>query len=106
VPSKCARAILPGTSMPEVGQRTSAHDWNPRYLAYCVAHGCSPDEMLAQDDERWPGGVMCGFILRIDARWGEWKRLKGYGRNHILSEGDHVEFDAWLGLCAGQKEAA
>jgi hypothetical protein len=37
----------------------------PRYAAYCVKNGKNPDEMLEADRKRWPGGVMCGYILWI-----------------------------------------
>jgi hypothetical protein len=39
---------------------------NPRYLAYCRAHGRTPAEMLEHDDKEWPGGKMTGFILWLD----------------------------------------
>ena len=39
--------------------------WNPRFVAYAAAHGKTPSAMLEHDDEAWPGGKMCGFILWI-----------------------------------------
>lgn len=39
--------------------------WNPRYVAYAKAHGQKPADMLKHDEEAWPGGKMCGFILWI-----------------------------------------
>lgn len=42
---------------------------NPRYLRYCEVHGKTPEEMSAHDDEAWPGGKMCGFMLWISAAW-------------------------------------
>lgn len=51
--------------------------WNPRYLAYAKAHGFEgdPEGMLAHDSAEWPGGHMTGFILWIQARWAEWRKL-------------------------------
>ena len=41
-------------------------DWNPRYLAYCKAHGNrTPEEMHAHDTQAWPGGCMGGYITWI-----------------------------------------
>ena len=70
--------------------------YQPRYAAYARAHGKTPEQMAGHDEEQWPGGCMCGFILWIGDRWREWRKLKGYSHNWILSEADHVEFDAWL----------
>ena len=42
--------------------------WNPRYLAYAKAHGCSPESMLVFDEFTYPGGCMTGFILWIGER--------------------------------------
>ncbi len=71
--------------------------WNPRYLAYCYAHGVpDPDAMLELDRERWPGGVMCGFILWINARWAEWRELQNIDRDYPLSPVDQAMFDLWL----------
>lgn len=74
---------------------TGTRDWNPRYLAYCRAHGNSdPEEMLARERERWPGGVMCGYLLWIDARWTEWRaEVKWSPREPMI---DHGPFDRWL----------
>ena len=35
-------------------------DINPRYLAYCRAHGMTLDEMLARDRQEYPGDVHPG----------------------------------------------
>jgi len=71
-------------------------DFQPRYLAYCAAHGKTPDEMLAHDDERWPGGVMCGYILWIGDRWIEWKVAVNWPKEGVIGARQHREFDAWL----------
>jgi hypothetical protein len=40
-------------------------EWNPQYVQYAKVHGRTPDDMLAHDRERWPGGVMTGYILWV-----------------------------------------
>ena len=76
-------------------------EWNPRYLVYAKCQGVpDPDAMLAKDEERYPGGKMCGFILWIDAKWSEWATVTGHprskDRNAPIWPDDHVVFDAWL----------
>lgn len=74
--------------------------WNSRYLAYAKANGePSPEAMKASDRKRYPGGLMCGFMLWMDICWSEWRSIKGYDRNRPLGVADHVEFDAWLAEC-------
>lgn len=78
----------------------------PRYLAYCRSQGNAPDRQLEVDREAWPGGVMCGYMLWIRKRWCEWKKLKDYGPNWILSDTDHAEFDGWLNSDEDARQAA
>lgn len=41
-------------------------DVQPRYWAYVLAQGCgSVEEMQRQDRERWPGGLMAGYVLWV-----------------------------------------
>jgi len=71
--------------------------WQPRYLCYCVAHAePDPARMLETDRERWPGGVMCGYVLWIGERWREWRSISGVPRDAMLLEADHKDFDKWL----------
>lgn len=73
--------------------------WNPRYLAYCAAQGvATPEAMLAQDDERWPGGRMAGFLLWISDRWAAWCAARGRSARDMefLSDDDHRDFTDWL----------
>ena len=75
-----------------------AVDYQPRYLAYCRAHGRTPEAMLAHDSDAWPGGRLCGFILWISDRWHEWRVATG-SRAHALdrkTDAEHAAFDAWL----------
>lgn len=71
---------------------------NPRYLAYSRAHGMDPDAMLEHDRERWPGGVMCGFIVWIHRRWLVWDAEHGRKPFGHHSAEDHAAFDAWLAM--------
>lgn len=68
---------------------------NPRYLAYCRAHGKTPDQMMAHDDEKYPGGKMCGFLLWSSARLFEYSAInpKAFLDGHLH---DHKSYDAWL----------
>jgi hypothetical protein len=60
---------------------------NPRYLAYCLAHGeTDPEVMLERERERWPGGVMVGYSLWIQEQWREFPGAPW----------EHEAFDAWL----------
>jgi hypothetical protein len=74
--------------------------WNPRYVLFAQAHGHRPDEQLANDDVRWPGGSMAGFINWIGERWTEFCQVHGFrnadqARLHYGALTDQV-FDAWL----------
>jgi hypothetical protein len=77
-----------------------AKDWNPHYIAYCVAQGINnPIKMLKLDRKRWPGGVMCGFSLWIGSMWNEW--YVSIGKGHLAIHDrrfyqDHAAFDRWL----------
>lgn len=77
-----------------------AKDWNPRYLAYCVAQGVDdPEKMLEKDRERWPGGVMLGFSLWIQSMWQEWYASIGVGHLKRYDQRfyqNHAAFDRWL----------
>ena len=71
--------------------------WNPRYLAYCAAHGRGPDEMRAFDRERWRGGTNTGFILWFDARAQEFTQgVPGRDWADRLRKVDPDAFDAYL----------
>lgn len=66
---------------------------NPRFAAYCRAHGfASHDEQDAVDSRKYPGGKMCGFICWIGAAW------TAFGAPHNTRNFPEVSraFDAWL----------
>lgn len=65
---------------------------NPRYAAYAGAHGLSVVDMLSEDRERYPGGVMCGYLV--------WSRehLRRF-RALLQADGyplDHDAYNTWL----------
>ena len=70
--------------------------WNPRYEIYALAHGRTPDEMLAYDRERCPGGHMAEFMIWCSQRWAEWRKANGRRRDDPLWAEDHVSFDTWI----------
>lgn len=69
---------------------------NPRYVAYCRAHGDTVEQMVQRDELRWRG-TMVGFISWIGARWAEWDRIMGHAPGHRPSLEHHAAFDVWLG---------
>ena len=71
---------------------------NPRYLAYCLEHRQSPDDMLATDRQRYPGGCMCGFLLWMSARLQEWRRMRERERFEVMVAADHRDFLAYLAI--------
>ncbi|MFH0917012.1 MAG: hypothetical protein V1912_11300 [bacterium] len=73
-------------------------DINPRYLAYCRAHGMTPDEMLAHDRQEYPGGVNVGFVNWFNAQWRAWRASIGLTVRRPLTDAEVAAFDAWLGV--------
>lgn len=75
-----------------------AREFQSRYVAYARDHGRTPEEMLAHDTERWPGGKMCGFTLWIPRMWREFSEATGEkpDRHGNWSDRQHDAFDAWL----------
>jgi hypothetical protein len=69
---------------------------NPRYLAYCHAHGLEPAAMLAFDRERAPGGHMGPFLRWMSNRWAEWRRAYGRQASWPVCGTDHEDFNRWL----------
>ena len=72
---------------------------NPRYVRFATVHGRTSEAQMVHDRERWPGGVMTGFILWMSARWVQWRALRHIPRDAPLSEADHRDFDEWLATC-------
>lgn len=44
------------------------HEYNVRYVYYANAHGKSPQDMMAHDTKKYPGGCMTGFLLWMACR--------------------------------------
>ncbi len=72
--------------------------WNPRFLAYCKSVGGSPEQVLARDREKYPGGHMAGFMLWIRDAWRRWASEVGEKEEWggAWSSRQHEAFDAWL----------
>jgi hypothetical protein len=69
--------------------------FQPRYLAYCQAHGKTPDEMMQHDIEAYPGGCMTGFILWSGEQLAKArKEHPDWFLNSTLH--NHAEYDSWL----------
>jgi hypothetical protein len=82
--------------MSESGERK----WNPRFVAYAMAHGRTPEEQLAHDEVAWPGGKMCGFLLWSSRKIEAWRAslpagTDMRGRQPVGPE-MHAAYDAWL----------
>lgn len=79
----------------------------PRYEAYCRAHGNTPEEQTEADRKRWPGGAGCGFMIwigerlhefidecRPEYRRGAWR--PDYDVYRLRSDRDQRDFTQWL----------
>lgn len=69
--------------------------YQPRYVAYCAAHGNTPEQQIAADRKAWPGGCMAGFILWISEQWRAWAAERG-GMPDMLTEEHYNSFDTRL----------
>lgn len=71
---------------------------NQNFIAYAKAHGNTPERQLGLDHEAFPGGVMVGFMLWINAMrtrcWRERREIM-FDRNRIGN------VDAWVAFLQG-----
>lgn len=67
---------------------------NPRYLAYCRAHGMASDKMMEADEAAYPGGPMAGYSVWISAQYSVFRRL--FRKVGNFSKEDYEKFDRWL----------
>lgn len=70
--------------------------WNPRFVAYAAMYGRTPEEQLAHDRGKFPGGCMAGFIAMMHTLWAKWDQVHGHPSNHVRTEAEHRDFTAWL----------
>ena len=86
--------------MDRIDPRDGIPEFQPRYVAYARDHGRTPEEMLAHDEEAWPGGRMCGFLLWIPAAFQAWREASGEIPKLFEPNGwgdrQFDAFDAWL----------
>ena len=72
-------------------------DWNSRWVAYCKAHGTTPEALDgAPKEERIHHNV--SFMGWISSQLIEWRKQNGRGRFDPLSEADHRAFNTFLGV--------
>lgn len=77
-------------------------EFNPRYVAYAASFDNTPERQLEEDRVRWPGGVMCGFILWISRHWTDFERMHApkmmarYGDRELWRLMNAEAFDVWL----------
>lgn len=67
------------------------------YTLYAKAYDNTPDDQMVADQEKWPGGRMCGFILWMNAAWRKFDELHDPQRKdvpHTPKERD--AFREWL----------
>ncbi|MFP4453261.1 MAG: hypothetical protein ACLFPI_07830 [Desulfobacterales bacterium] len=69
--------------------------YNPRYTAYCRAHGKTLEGMQKHDRKIWPGGFMAGYMLWIQEKLQEFK-IQSPGSFTCDSLTDHKGFDEFL----------
>jgi len=53
----------------------STKDFNPRYVLYAASQQRTPEMQIRHDEQRWPGGCMTGFILWMNERKAEFKKI-------------------------------
>lgn len=71
-------------------------EWSPEWVAYATAHDRTPDEQLAHDRARWPGGRMAGFLLWTAATWAAWAidRQRTFIDHH--TDADIADHQQWI----------
>lgn len=67
----------------------------PRYLAYCRAHGATPEEQRVADEKRYLGGWTIGYVFWVQHELAAWCALNGRFRLE-MNGAHHVEFTEWL----------
>jgi hypothetical protein len=90
----------PATSVkPKVQVGGKSNPWRhhqPRYVAYCVAHGATtPADMLARDRKKHPAAPLSGFLAWNAHTMRDWCEEKGY-RPGWLGWKEHQEYNQWL----------
>jgi len=71
--------------------------YQPRYVAYALAQGRTPEAQLEHDREAWPGGCMTGFWLWIRERRDEFRRISP----ESFMYGEIFDYQAWDAFLLG-----
>lgn len=74
---------------------------NPRFVAYAASNGLTPEAQIEADRTRYPGGLMCGFILWSDERLRE---FFGTPVPSGIKAERWAEYDAWLSPAPAQQQ--
>lgn len=103
---RCEREALENK---ETEEEAPAKEWNDRFVHYARVHGNSPEDQLAIDKDRWPGGHMCGFTLWIKGKWRafaiEINKTEEYAQGY-LTISHAKEFDEWIAKLPLEKTLA
>jgi hypothetical protein len=84
--------------------RTAARsDFQPRWLAFCDAHGFVPGEAIADDRARVMRNIE--FMSWVRRQWATWRAQNGIAAAAPLSEAQAAAFDAWLAGAPAAKAA-
>lgn len=67
-------------------------DRNPRFVEYARCQGTTPDEQIAKDRIKWPGGSMAGFVI-----WNMYRIRDFIKETGVCCVSCHQdEYDIWL----------
>ncbi len=75
-------------------------EFQPYYVAYAIAHGMTPQQMLDVERE---AGHCAGFMSWVQRRWRAWEKANNRPERCPKSPADHASFAQFLVL-AGDEE--
>lgn len=69
---------------------------NPRYAAYAIAHGRTPEAQLAHDKERLPSACMMEFVFWNRDHLTRFLRLTNHGWPMLSRDSHNEAYNRWL----------